>query len=79
MTAPRRRPGAFEPEPEPERPGRAPQPPALRAFELLRIAILVLIALLLVAMLALDLPLWAIGGKAVVIVGLMAAILFLRR
>jgi hypothetical protein len=77
MAEPRRRPGAFEPEPAPERPGR--RGPPLRAFEILRIAILVTIGLLVVAMLLLDLPLQAIGGKAVVIVGLLAAIVFLRR
>jgi hypothetical protein len=73
---PRRRPGAFEPEPAPERPDRAPP---LGLFDLLRIVLLVIIALLLTAMLVLDLPLWVIGGKAVVIIGLVAAIVFLRR
>jgi hypothetical protein len=73
---PRRRPGAFEPEPAPP---DADPPRGLRPFEMLRIAILVAIALLLLAVLVLDLPLWAIGGKAVLILGLLVAILFLRR
>lgn len=75
VSAPRRRPGAFEPEPGPEdwTPRRR-----WRLPDLLRLGLLALAALLLLGMVVLDLPLWMLGGKLMLAVVLVVAVALLR-
>lgn len=76
MSTPRRRPGAFEPEPAPEHwtPRRR-----WHLLDLLRLGLLALAALLLLGMVVLDLPPWMLGGKLMLAVALVVAVALLRR